>query len=76
VLLAGEDWQGYFDGFERSAWRLELQSVYTMPQEQGAIARFRAGERLPSSHRSVWMDRVAAYVSSGRTIGRVRISGT
>jgi hypothetical protein len=73
VLLAGEDWQRYFDSFERSAWRLELHPVYTMPQEQEAIARFRAGERLPSSHRTAWMDRVAGYVSSGRTIGRVHV---
>jgi hypothetical protein len=71
--LAGEDWQRFFDSFERSAWRLELQPVYTMPQEQGAIARFQAGERLPSGHRSAWMDRVAGYVGTGRTIGRVHV---
>jgi hypothetical protein len=73
VLLTGEDWQRFFDSFQRSAWRLELHPVYTMPQEQEAIARFRAGERLPDSHRSGWMDRVAGYAATGRTIGRVHV---
>lgn len=73
MLLAGEEWQRFFDSFERSAWRLELHPVYTMPQEQDAITRFRAGERLPASHRSGWMDRVAGYASTGRSIGRVHV---
>ena len=73
MLLAGEDWQRFFDSFRRSAWRLELHPVYTMPQEQDAITRFRAGERLPAGHESAWMKRVAGYVASGRMIGRVHV---
>lgn len=73
MFLTDEDWQQFFDSFTRSAWRLELHSVYTMPQEQEAIARFRAGERLPDSHRSAWMDRVAGYAATGRRIGRVHV---
>lgn len=73
MLLAGEEWQQFFDSFEQSAWRLELEPVYTMPQEQEAITRFRAGERLPSDHRSGWMNRVASYADTGRAIGRVHV---
>jgi hypothetical protein len=73
VLLEGEKWQRFFGEFERSAWRLELQPVYTMPQEEQALARFRSGERLPASYRSSWMDRVAQYIRTGRTIGRVHV---
>jgi hypothetical protein len=73
MFLANEEWLRFFASFDRSAWRLELWPIYTVPQEQDAIARFRAGERLPPSHRSAWMDRVAGYVETGRTIGRVHV---
>jgi hypothetical protein len=73
VFVTGEEWLRFFDSFERSAWRLELWPVYTVPQEKEAIARFRAGERLPSDHRSAWMDRVAGYADTGRSIGRVHV---
>ncbi len=73
MLLAGDDWQRFFDGFRRSAWRLELQPVYTMPQEADNLSRWRAGERLPDDHWSSWMDRVAGYRAAGRSIGRVHV---
>jgi len=73
VLLADEGWQRFFDGFKRSAFRLETHQVYTMPQEAGNLRRYLDGERLPASHRSAWMDRVAGFISTGRTIGRVHV---
>jgi hypothetical protein len=73
VRLDGEDWQRFFDSFAHSAWRLELHAVYTMPQEAESFSRWRAGERLPEDHRSPWMERVAGYLASGRTIGRVHV---
>jgi hypothetical protein len=73
VRLDGEDWQRFFDSFTRSAWRLELLPVYVMPQEADNISRWRAGERLPADHRSPWMERVAGYRESGRSIGRVHV---
>jgi hypothetical protein len=73
VRLEGDEWQRFFDTFAQSAWRLELHPVYLMPQEQEAFKRFLAGERLPIEHRSSWMDRVAGYISTGRSIGRVHV---
>jgi hypothetical protein len=73
VRLTGEDWQRFFDSFTRSAWRLELHPVYTMPQEADSFNRWRAGERLPDGYRSPWMERVAGYRASGRSIGRVHV---
>jgi hypothetical protein len=70
---AGEDWQRFFDSFTSSAWRLELHPIYTMPEEAGGLSRWRAGERLPDGHWSSWMDRVAGYGATGRTIGRVHV---
>ena len=73
MRLDGEDWQRFFDSFARSAWRLELYPVYAMPQEAENISRWRAGERLPEDHWSPWMERVAGYRASGRSIGRVHV---
>jgi len=73
VRLAGDGWQHFFDSFTLSAWRLELHPVYTMPQEADAIGRWRAGERLPDDHWSSWMERVAGYRATGRSIGRVHV---
>jgi Family of unknown function (DUF6879) len=73
VRLTGDNWQHFFDSFTRSAWRLELHPVYTMPQEAEAIRRWRAGERLPDDHWSAWMERVARYRATGRSIGRVHV---
>jgi hypothetical protein len=72
--LDGEDWQRFFASFARSAWRLELHPVYAMPQEAESISRWRAGERLPADHWSPWMERVAGYRASSRSIGRVHVS--
>jgi hypothetical protein len=73
VRLEGEDWQRCFDRFTCSAWRLELLPTYNMPQEAEAIERWRSGERLPADHWSRWMERVAAHVEAGRTVGRVHV---
>jgi hypothetical protein len=71
--LNGSDWREFFDGYKTSAWRLELRPFYTMPQEQEALRRFLEGKRLPQDYWSGWMDRVASYRASGRTIGRVHV---
>ncbi len=71
MRLDGEDWQRFFDSFTRSAWRLELHPVYAMPQEAESLSRWVAGERLPEGYWSSWMERVAGYRASGRSIGRV-----
>jgi hypothetical protein len=73
VRLESEDWQRFFDSFAHSVWRLELQPVYTMPQEAESISRWRAGEQLPADHWSPWMERVAGYLATDRTIGRVHV---
>ena len=73
MLLEGEEWQRFFDDFGRSAWRLELHPVYVMPQEEETLSRWRSGERLPDDHWSPWMERVAGYLRTGRSIGRVHV---
>jgi hypothetical protein len=73
VLLEGDAWQDYFDGYERSAFRLETHSVYTMPGERETYQRFQDGEIPTGDHAAEWTDRVRNYRATGRSIGRVHV---
>jgi hypothetical protein len=73
VRLEGEVWSSYFRDFERSAFRLELHPVYTMPGEADELRRFQAGEKPPSDYQYGWLDTVAEAKKSGKTIRRVRV---
>ncbi|MEV6972005.1 DUF6879 family protein [Kitasatospora sp. NPDC093806] len=73
MLLDGDAWRRHFDGYRRDAFRLEAQPVYTMPREAENLARFLRGEPKPAEHNAAWHARVRGFVSSGRTIGRVRV---
>ncbi|MFE0025981.1 DUF6879 family protein [Amycolatopsis sp. NPDC059021] len=72
TLLDGDAFSACFDDFERSAWRFETQPVYTMPDEQESLNRFLAGEARPIGHNDDWHEEVHAWVSAGKSIGRVR----
>ncbi|MCS0637726.1 hypothetical protein NX801_19055 [Streptomyces sp. LP05-1] len=73
MLLDGDEWQRTFDAYERTAWRFEAQPTYTMPKEAANVARFLRGEPKPVDHNTGWHERVHGFVTSGRTIGRVRV---
>ncbi|WP_406091585.1 DUF6879 family protein [Kitasatospora purpeofusca] len=73
MLLDGDQWRRHFDGYGYSAFRLEAQPVYMMPREAENVARFLRGEPKPAEHNAAWHARVRGFVSSGRTIGRVRV---
>lgn len=72
MLLNGEHFAKHLRDYERYAWRLETQPVYTMPNEQPALKRFLAGEPRPEKHNSSWRTNVRAMVEAGKEIGRVR----
>jgi hypothetical protein len=73
VLLSAEEWGTYFHRFAHSAWRLEVQPTYTMPNEQPSIALFREGKPKPAGHNARWHETVRKNVAERRTIGRVRV---
>lgn len=73
MLLDGESWRRYFDGFTSQAWRLETQPVYTMPKEAESLARFLRGEPKPEGHNAKWHARVRDYRRRGKYVGRVRV---
>lgn len=73
MLLDGEEWATYFENFKRSAWRLETQPTYTMPNEADLFVRFLAGEPKPDGFNFEWEARVRNNVTSGKAMGRVRV---
>jgi len=73
VRLEGEAWSRCFRDFHRSAFRLELHPVYTMPGEADELRRFLAGEKPPSDYHYGWLDTVANAAAAGKTMRRVRV---
>lgn len=73
MRLEGEAWSRYFRDFARSAFRLELRQVYTMPDEADEIQRFQAGEQPPPGYHYGWLDTLAEARRQGKNIGRVRV---
>jgi hypothetical protein len=72
-FLDGEEWQSYMRDFERSAFRLEVHQIYTMPGEAEDLRRFLAGEPMPDGFNSDWHDRIRANLAAGKTMRRVKI---
>jgi hypothetical protein len=72
LLLDREHFAKHLRDYERSAWRLETQPVYTMPNEQRTFRMFLAGEARPDGHNAEWHRSVRANVAAGKSIGRVR----
>lgn len=73
MRLEGEAWSRYFRDFARSAFRLELHPVYTMPGEADELRRFQAGEQPPEGYHYGWLDRMAEARRAGKTVRRVRV---
>jgi hypothetical protein len=72
MLLDGARFARHLQDYERSAWRLETQPIYTMPNEQRTLRMFLSGEPRPEWHNADWHESVRAIVATGKTIGRVR----
>ena len=73
MLLTGDAWREFFDSYERSAFRLETLRVYAVAEEEDEYRRFLAGERPPRDSHYPWLDRVARFRATDRTIQRVHV---
>jgi hypothetical protein len=71
--LDSDVWSHYFSDFASSAFRLELRQIYTMPDEEEDLAAFEQGQLPPPDYHYGWLDTVAAAVSAGKTMRRVRV---
>lgn len=71
------DIQQLWDSFEHTAFRLEAQPSYAVPEEQESLAEFRSGGPM-TPHTEIgyfeaWLDQVRGLVQDGRRVRRVRI---
>ncbi|HET6357905.1 MAG TPA: hypothetical protein VFG16_27445 [Streptomyces sp.] len=73
ALLDGPEWKAYFRNFKRSAFRLEVHQVYTMPAEAETLHSFLAGESMPDGFNATWHQTIRGQRSAGRTMTRAKL---
>lgn len=73
MLLELDQWRALFGNFKKSAFRLEVHQIYTMPDEHEDFQRFLAGEPKAEEDNQRWHDTVQAHLAAGRSIQRVKV---
>ncbi len=74
--LTGDDFNNLFGYFTDTAFRLEVQPVYTVAEERQSFEEFLAGEPRPVTEfafYATWLDRIRTATAQGRRVERVRI---
>ncbi|MFI6242778.1 DUF6879 family protein [Micromonospora sp. NPDC050795] len=74
--LTGDDFNHLFRYFTSTAFRLEVQPVYQVAEEQQSIDEFLAGEPRPVTEfgfYAAWLDQIRSVTSQGRRVERVRV---
>ena len=74
--LTGEDFNNLFRYFTDTAFRLEVQPVYTVADEQESVREFLAGEPRPVTEfpfYADWLDKIRAATAAGKHVARVRV---
>ncbi|MHC0433131.1 DUF6879 family protein [Streptomyces sp. O3] len=71
--MDGDDWDAYFRGFKRSAFRLEVHQTYTMPAEAETLRAFLAGADKPDGFNASWHQTIREHVAAGRTMTRAKV---
>lgn len=72
-LLQGDAFDRLFQGFEQTAFHLELQDSYHTPEEAGPFDLFRRGERDDFTWHQPWLDLVREATAAGKQITRTRV---
>ncbi len=74
--LTAEDFNNLFRYFTDTAFRLEVQPVYTVTDERESVEEFLAGEPRPVTEfpfYARWLDRIRDATSEGKRVERVRV---
>ncbi len=74
--LTGEEFGELFRGYERTAFRLELQRQYSEPIEADTFAKFVAGDPQPPTEvpeLAAWFTQVREQTTRGLRMERVRV---
>ncbi len=68
-----EEFNGLFETFQHTAFRLETLDRYAVPEEDEALRRFLAGEAADPSCFASWFTLVRTATATGKTIQRVHL---
>ncbi len=74
--LTADDFNHLFRYFTDTAFRLEVQPVYTVTDEAESFREFLAGEPRPVTEfpfYAAWLDKIRAATSAGKRVERVRV---
>jgi hypothetical protein len=75
-VLTDAEFADLLQGFEHTAFRLELQRAYSEPDEHDTVARFLAGDQQEPTEVAglrAWFAQVAQQTRQGKRIERVRV---
>lgn len=73
MQLSGKELRGLFDRFTRSAFRLEAQPAYAIPDEDEITRKFLAGEPKPDGFNDDWLNMVSENKAAGKTMQRLKV---
>jgi hypothetical protein len=72
-LLAGDDFDNLFRTFERTAFHLELQDSYHVPEESGPLTLFLEGKPDDFAWHQQWLRLVREVRQAGKRMTRARV---
>jgi hypothetical protein len=73
TLLQGQEFDNLFRSFTRTAFHLELQDSYHVPEEAGPFELFLQGKPDDFSWHQPWLKLVREATQAGKSITRVRL---
>ena len=73
TIPIGEEWNGMFQSFKQSAYRLETLQAYAEPGESSPFNQYLKGVRPPANWTQEWCDMTRNHIDAGRTMRRVHI---
>jgi len=74
--LTGDDFNNLVRYFTTTAFRLEVQPVYTVTDERESLDEFLAGEPRPVTEfafYAAWLDSIRSATAAGKRVERVRV---
>jgi hypothetical protein len=74
--LTGDDFNSLFRYFTRTAFRLEVQPVYSVTEERESVEEFLAGKPRAVTEfpfYAAWLDQIRKLTTEGKRVERVRV---
>jgi len=73
LISPGPEFGQLFQGFQHTAFRLEVRDRYDEPREQQSLRRFQAGDPDNLPWLRSWLDMLREHAAEGRRFCRVRV---